>query len=77
MNRQADVVHRLFHIKKEIQCDCDVCTTVGDAAHEIETLRSIGDALVGAIRMGMWESLDILIDDWKDARTQKPHKEGQ
>jgi len=73
----TDIADRLRFIAEAGQCDCHICETASLGAEEIEKLRSIGDAIAGAIRMGMWETLDFLLKDWNDARTQNPHKEGQ
>lgn len=74
--RRPDIVDQLRFICEQAQCDCTICETAAAAATEIKTLRAIGDTMIGAIKMGMWETLDIIIKDWQDARNNKPHKEG-
>lgn len=39
-----------------------------EAADRIEDLQALGDAIVGALKMQMWETLDILAKQWEEIR---------
>lgn len=47
----SDIVKRLRYIQEQGQCDCTICETAGDAATEIETLRSQVGYLLGQMQL--------------------------
>ena len=70
-----DIVKRLQCIYMEDGCgQCTFCLAtveIENLRYYLERLTVTGDAMVGAINMGMWSTLQFLTDAWNEAKNDR------
>jgi hypothetical protein len=67
-----DIVERLDGCRVPLTVEGDGWVKLLDeAADEIERLRAVGDALVGALENNLMATAVVLVNQWKEARRER------